>query len=486
MTDSPPRHAFLRASAGIAISQYVARGVMLARGAVAAAVLGPYGYGIWNALNLIFDYGSYASLGAIQGLDVRLPAAVERNDRELARRLMAGALGATSVGAILFAGGLLLGLAGGRFLPGVPRVLPLLMLFAALMQLLMLYFASCLRAHGRFGAVSLGNTLQAALGGGLGIALIGPLGLVGLLVGWIAGTLVALVVMKLQGPEVPLAPATSGAGVLAKVGLPIFGFYLASLVLRSVDRIALVRYASSATLGLYSVGLLVAGLVLFVPESLAYVLFPRIAAAAAGATDAATMRQNIVRVQRALAVCLPLLVGVGMIWATPVIHGLLPEYTGALPALRLLTLASLVLGTSTIPTYLLLGSGRRGRVLTAGIVAAVVTTFLVFLSAAGNPQPESVAFAAGTGYALFALLMLGLAASELRHEIHPARLFVTSLMPALWGWFAAILAMAQFGDGIASAAVASLLFVLFYAPVLWLFVRGLGVRVLFDTLARRA
>jgi O-antigen/teichoic acid export membrane protein len=481
-----PRHGFLRASAGIAASQYLARAVMLARGAVAAAVLGPYGYGIWNALNLIFDYGSYASLGAIQGLDVRLPAAVERGDMALARRLMAGALGATSIGAILFATGLVAGVAGERFLPGVPRLLPLLMLLAAVLQLLVLYFASCLRALGRFGAVSAGSAVQAVVGGGLGIALLGSLGLVGLLVGWIAGTLLALVVMKLRGPEIPLAPATSGAGVLVRVGLAIFAFYLASLVLRSVDRIALVRYASSEALGLYSVGLLASGLVLFVPESLAYVLFPRIAAAAAGTSDAAVMRGNVVRVQRALAVCLPLAVGIGMIWATPVIGLLLPAYAAGLPALRLLTLAALVLGTSTIPTYLLLGTGRRRRLLVAGGAAAASTALLVFFAAATKPQAENVAFAAGTGYALFALLMLGLAAHELRHEIAPARFFVASLLPALWGWFAAVLAAAQFGEDVAGTALASLVFITFYAPVLWLFIRGLGARALIDTLTRRA
>ena len=59
---------FVRESLGFAASQYLARVAMLGRGLAAAAALGPAGFGGWNALNLIFDYGSvsptFASLAA--------------------------------------------------------------------------------------------------------------------------------------------------------------------------------------------------------------------------------------------------------------------------------------------------------------------------------------------------------------------------------------------------------------------------------------
>ena len=67
------RSGFIRQSLGVASSQYLARAVLLVRGLVAAAALGPVAFGAWNALTLILDYGSYASLGAIQGLDLVLP-----------------------------------------------------------------------------------------------------------------------------------------------------------------------------------------------------------------------------------------------------------------------------------------------------------------------------------------------------------------------------------------------------------------------------
>jgi len=74
------------------------------------------------------------------------------------------------------------------------------------------------------------------LGAGCGFALVWTYGLWGLLSGWIAGTCVALVRMRLAAPEAPLVPAHPRAGLaLTGLGFPIFAFYGVSLVLRSVD-----------------------------------------------------------------------------------------------------------------------------------------------------------------------------------------------------------------------------------------------------------
>ena len=48
---------FIRDSVGFAFSQYLVRALNLARGLVAARLLGPAAYGAWSALLLLFDYG---------------------------------------------------------------------------------------------------------------------------------------------------------------------------------------------------------------------------------------------------------------------------------------------------------------------------------------------------------------------------------------------------------------------------------------------
>src|SRR5262249_47388045 len=149
---------FLRDSLGLAGSQYLARAVVLGRGLAAAAALGPSGLGGWNALNLILDYGAYASWGAFQGLDLALPAEVQRGEREAARRDMRGAWSIALAGALLFTLAVAALLASGHWIAtsGWGWRAPALMLVAAVLQLTILYHVSVLKAHGDFGRVSVG------------------------------------------------------------------------------------------------------------------------------------------------------------------------------------------------------------------------------------------------------------------------------------------------------------------------------------------
>ncbi|HEY6865866.1 MAG TPA: hypothetical protein VI792_01340, partial [Candidatus Eisenbacteria bacterium] len=202
----------VRDSLGLALSSYLARAVLLVRGVVAAAALGPRGYGGWNALNLILDYGSYATLGALNGLDLELPAAVAGvvgpRDPEPARRLLAGAWSVVVLGGVLLSAVVVGAVASGQ--PAISRAVgtwpPLLMLAAALIQLAIQYQASALRARGDFVAVSGATAAQVVVGGGLGIALVGRHGIEGLLWGWLAGSALAFALLRARAP-VPLRPA---------------------------------------------------------------------------------------------------------------------------------------------------------------------------------------------------------------------------------------------------------------------------------------
>jgi len=379
------------------------------------------------------------------------------------------------------------GLIGGVLLLSTPSrafdfILPWLMLIAALLQLGFQYLAASLRAFGRFGAVSTGTAIQALLGGGLGLVLVWPQGAMGLVIGWIAGTAVALLVMGRGAREVPFVPGDFGAGLrLARAGGWIFATYTLTLLLRSVDRLALVRHGTPSDLGLYSLGLMATGLVLYLPEAIGYVLFPRMAAAHSAADRARALTQ-VLQAQRSLAVVVPFLVGLGMVTADTAIHAFLPAYQGAAPSLRVLALGAMMLSAATVPGYFLLATGRQRRLAIVAAVAAAVTAGLVFAIAARDPRPVPVAIASATGYALYALAALILAAREwLAGAMERARLVARTLVPAAWaGGTAIALCALRPGAGWTDALGRVALFAVLGAPVVWWFARGSGL----STLAR--
>ena len=478
----------VRDALGLALSSYIARAALLLRGVVAAAALGPKGYGGWNALNLILDYGSYATLGAIQGLDLELPAAVagvpEARLPERARRLLAGTWWIIGLGGALFSVAVVAALASGR--PAAARALgmraPLLMLAAALLQLAIQVHASALKACGEFGTVSRAAAWQVLIGGGTGVALVWRFGIEGMLWGWLAGTAIALGMLRRKAP-IPLAPAHPATGwSLVRAGFPVFVFFTASLILRSVDRLALLHYGNTAGLGQYSLGLMAAGLVLYLPESAASVLYPRIAAAARGAPAAAQawtrVQLEVTRAQRALAVALPLVVALAMLWAGPVVSAVLPAFREGLPALRWLAIGALMLAVSTLPGYFLLGGGHAPRLLGFAVAAAVLGAALVFGVAARAPRPAPVALAAAGGYAIFGM---GLVVLSTRELFPPGaerwRFLAASFVPALWASALALAASRIGTEASWPAALArSVAVSAGYLPALWWFGRGVGLK----------
>ena len=479
MSERRPRRGLVAESSRFALSQYLSRAMLLARGLVAAAALGPAGFGAWNALVLILDYGSYASLGALYGLDLELPPAVVSGDASRATRAMRGAWGLALAGGAAFAVAVVAYLAAGTWLAvtGWGWGPPLLMLAAVFVQLTFHYHASVLRARGDFAAVSAAVTLQASIGGVVGLLAVWRAGVWGLLWGWLIGGIAALVRLARSPDRPPLEPASPASGLpLARAGFPLFAYFALSLVLRSLDRIALVRFGGNESLGRYSIGLIAAGLVLYPPEALATVLFPRLAAAAEGARDPARTRDELVRAQRALALLLPPAVALGAFWAGPIITVLLPRFTPGVPALRILALGALLLAMATLPGYALLGLKRGMRMLPWAAGAVLVAGLLVFSVAAVSPRASHVAMAAAAGQGCFALVVLVLGARELASGSGRSALVAGSLLPSLWAAALAALALVFGGDGVAAAAWRSLALALGYAPLLLALGRGLGLR----------
>jgi O-antigen/teichoic acid export membrane protein len=473
--------ALVRDSLRLTISQLLARAALLGRAVVAMVALGPGGFGSLNALNLILDYGAYAPCGVLQGLDLELPAAAELGAAAEAAALLRGAWLVVVVGGALFAIGLVafLSLGAGPAAHALGWGPPLLMLVAALLQLAILYQGSALRAHGRFGALSAATAAQALVGGAAGIALVWRFGIGGLIAGWIAGGVVALAMMRRAWPA-PLVPGAPARGrALLGLGLPVFAYFLASLVMRSVDRMAFLRFGTPESLGLYSLGITTAGLVLYLPESAGSVLYPRIAAAAHGARDLARTRAEVDRAQRALVLVLPPAVAFATLWAAPVIAAVprLQAYAAGVPALQILATGALLLGAGAIPGYLLLGFGRSRQVLVVALAGAVLTATLVFGTAARDPRPAPVALAAASGYLAFAAAIVALAARELRSgAADRLRFVVASLLPALWAG-ALVLALSALGSpaDARAALLRSVALALGYLPVLAWLGRGIGL-----------
>jgi O-antigen/teichoic acid export membrane protein len=352
----------------------------------------------------------------------------------------------------------------------------MLMLVLALLQLAIQLRLGAQGARGRFGPASAAQAAQVVIGAGLGVLAVGRFGVYGLIGAGSSAASSRCCGCAGRRWRSRSHRDASPRPALARAGLPVFGFFTTSLVLRSVDRMALLRYGDRAELGYYSLGLLAVGLVLYLPEAAATVLFR------------ASPRRRMARS-----------ISVARGWSSPraprargddaaprrrgdVVGGArdgvaLPAFAAGVPALRMLAIGAMLFAAGTLPSYFLLGTGHAPRLIVAGAFAAAVTAVLVFATAARVPHAAAVAAAAAIGYGLFASLMVSLAARRLFATAAERWWFAAaSFAPALWAGGLALV-LGTLGPPLSWAATLArtAAFALGYLPVLWAFGRGVGL-----------
>ncbi len=486
------QHKFTRDSLGLAFTQYLVRAVSMARGFVAAKMLDPLAFGAWNALQLMMDYGSLAPLGTQQGLDQLVPARLVEGDAERISRLKRAALFNVIALTLLFAA---LGLTWASV--GSSRMRATWHLTGIGVALLCVMFVnlanvgtSILRSHGDIGALTTWYILQGLVGSGLGLALMFLFGRWGLLWGWFAGCFVALLFVMRRGRGVfPLMPAPAMESFdLLQVGIPLYMFSASSIVMRNLDRIVVLRFLGTQALGYYGLSVNVLTLLMAIPDSLAYVSYPKLVRLfSESGQDPVSIHLRVERLVRGVSVGLPLVAGLCAVWAPEMVHAILPKYDPYVGAMRVLAFGATGIALSSFASIVLMTVGRRIILVPAAVFLAALSGGLQLLSLRWNGGLTGVAAASTTAYLVSGGVLMALAAAGLAQPFHRimtlvVRCLVPTMIAVLLVWAVNMVLLPPVGPltwmilarlGVASLAYAGA-YILFTMP----FSRGIGFRAL--------
>jgi O-antigen/teichoic acid export membrane protein len=485
----PPRkHQFTRDSLGLAFTQYLVRAMSMARGFVAAKLLDPMAFGAWNALQLMMDYGSLAPLGTQQGLDQVIPARLVEGDERKVQRVKQAALFNVVALTLMFAA---LGLTWASV--GSSRMRATWHLSGIGIALLCVMFVnvanvgtSILRSHGDMGAIARWFVIQGLLGSGLGLTLMFWFGRWGLLWGWFAGCLVALLFVIRRGRGVfPLWPAPALDSLdLLQVGIPLYVFSASTIVMRNLDRIVVLRFLGTQALGYYGLSVNVLTLLMAIPDSLAYVSYPQLVKRYSEAgEDPTAIRERVHRLVRGVAVGLPLVAGLCAVWAPELVHVLLPKYDPSVDAMRVLAFGATGIALSSFGSIVLMTVGRRIILVPAAVFLTALSGGLQLLSLRWNGGLTGVAAASATAYLLSGGVLLALAAAGLGQPFGRilalvARCLAPTLLSVLlvWGvsrwWLSHVEALSP--GMLARLLLASVAFSGLYVLLALPFARGIG------------
>jgi len=490
---TPLRRKTTRDSLGLAITQYAVRAMSMARSFVAAKLLDPTSYGAWNALQLMMDYGAIAPLGTQQGLDQMVPARIVEGDAERLARAKRAALFNVVVLTMLFSafglGWASVGSSRMRAFWGLGGIA--LALLSVLLVNLSNVGTGVLRAHGDIGGFTRWFVLQGLIGSGLGLALMVPFGRWGLLWGWLSGCFVAYLFVVWRGRRVlPLVPGPSIESLdLIQIGLPLYVYTASGIVMRNIDRLVVLRFLGTQALGFYGLSVNVLTLLMAVPDSLVFVVYPQLVRRISEAGgDPAAIRDRVERLVRFVAVVLPAAAGLCALWSRDLVHTVLPRYDACVPPLQILAFGATGLAMSSFGSIVLMTVGRRIILVPAAVFLAALSGGLQLLSLRWHGGLSGIAAASSAAYLISGGVLLSLAAAGLGHPLGRVSEFLgRTLMPtavgalATWGAAHLLLPLAPGGLGWAEAGrllLASAAFLAAYLLFASPFARGIGFRQL--------
>ncbi|MBI5171086.1 MAG: oligosaccharide flippase family protein [Candidatus Eisenbacteria bacterium] len=368
---------FVRDSMNFAFAQYIVRATLMLRGIVAARIIGPDAFGAWSALQMMMEYGTLPLLGTQQGLDQMVPPRIVAGDEAALRRVKRAALFNISMLTALFVlacvGWVTLG--SSRLLGAWgPWGIVLALVCIATINLSN-YQTSIQRSHGDFSTISGWMLIQGAIGGIAGLALTPWLHGWGLLAGWTAGCVFAFAYSSVRSRDnAPMSPVPAPEGLdLVQIGFPMFVLVASALVMRSLDRLIILRYLGNRDFGFYSISMMALTFLLYMPDAVTYVMYPRLLKQfGEDGGDPAGIREVVQRVLRTSSIFVPVLSGLVFLAAAPVVGLLLPKFLPGIGALRALAFGALGLAFANFASVVLMTVGRQAMLMPTALVSIML------------------------------------------------------------------------------------------------------------------
>jgi O-antigen/teichoic acid export membrane protein len=481
---------FLRDSIVYAAAQYVYRLLLMARGLISARLLGPQSYGAWNAIQLVMDYGLLATAGTFQGLDQTVPPRIVDGDEAALERTKSAGLFNVLVLSLLYSIGVLVYFvsSNGKIesfwgMQGIAVAVGCVVLIN-----LSYFLLNLLRAHNNIPAVSGWYLVQGVIGAGLALAFVGRFGVWALLGGWFVGTLAATAVTAWQARAiVPRAARASEESVaLLQIGLPMFLYSGAMFVMRTLDRVIILKFLGTLALGYYSLGVTGVTLLLYLPESVSFVIYPQLLRQYREAGDRVEgIRPRVERTLQALSILVPVLCGLAYLLARDLIGGILPKFLPGLEAIRIVCVGSGGLAFLSISAIVLMTLRRQAYLVPAALLGALLGAALDLIAARAGTGITGIAWATLIAYVINGIVMLGLAGVALRGTARGATgLIVRSFLPLGLSFAIAWLLdrvlpgadAGTWGGRLVHMGLATVSFLPAYAVVAYPFGRGAGLK----------
>lgn len=446
----------------------IVRSIMLMR------LIGPVGRGIQRSAGLLIGYLGNADIAFRHGLSKQLPLAIGAEEDERAGEIEDAAYIAVTLITSVAAFGLL---AYALFLCPAARPTRIAMATAAgilLAQELTQLYWCVLRSWSNFTPLAVGELVRTAsqfllmVGGAL------LLGVTGVMLGWLAASLVLLVYLHYVSRITVHARLNwRMMGRLALVGMPIAAISFSDYLLRTIDGAILVAYYGQEQFGFYSLAMQMATYLFAIPRSAGFVIWPKVLEAYGAADDPRVHHRKTLLPTIASAAIMPVIGGLAWI-ALPVLAPMVvPRFEPGIPAAQVLSMGATFLALPIATDPSLVASNAEFVVMGTKLAGAGVSAGAIWYLVTHQAPLISIAWAACLGFGVAALLSLYMQfrrscdnARQTAMEVALAFAPLAWSIGALWGAHQMVLAVHMRPDELDGAVLALFAFIVLSSPCL--------------------
>lgn len=370
-----------------ATASYVTQFLAVIAGILSRNFLGPYLMGIWATIQLVISYCEYSGLGIDAALSREYPFCIGKGDKTGADRIRDFVASFGLVSAVVACLAVVVyvifwGRSWPAYLFWGLLAVPVLLIPQRLSNLMVCW----LRASKQFGLAS----AQIVLSGFVNLLLII------LLASWLkfTGFLIAMilsccfnVVFLLKKSDFHFVFRMNREVLrLIGFGLPLLILAVLFDLLRSVDKILVIRYLGFEQMGIYGVATMAAVLVAKIPDSMVIVLIPHFHEKFGEREQAQDLRKLVDRSALAYSLIMTLVIGIAWVLSVPFVACFLPKFTAAVPAMKLLLLSTYFFALFYPYSNFLIAVKRHlflFPIIAASLLIQVVLTFWVIKAGFG-------------------------------------------------------------------------------------------------------
>jgi len=475
------------------IARYSAYFFTALTGLIIAKVLGPASFGVYSALMLIVTYSQYSHLGLLSAMIKKVPFYNGKKEYKKAREVKNITFSASLIIILFISLALII---ASFFIKNLDtHTINSIRIVATIiiLQQLLFFYQHYLMFEKKFFMVGKTLLVYSITYFIFIIVLIMKFRLEGVFFALlIAYASVIFYIFKKERFKFKITIMPRKSIQLIKFGFPLLTMGIITIFLTSIDKLMIIKFMDNVQLGYYSIAVMIAGVIFFIPHSISYIMFPHILEKYGEKEDKIYLKNYLFQPTLIISYLLPIVMGVVFITAPVVIYYILPKYIQGITSAKILICAIFFMSIIVSASNFLITINKERKILLVQAISVIVAIILNYFFIINGYGINGVAIATAISYFFYSTCVL---VYSFRYYIYRIteliKFFVKVYIPYLYIiLFLALSNIIPITGGLSRdmllTAIKLVIFAVFSIPLVWIINKKTGVvKAFFDMIPLR-